>query len=228
MPALKSCLSRRLTARETVTVVLAVVVLGAIGYAGYRWIAARRLEEQVTAAFPAFRAEAREERTQMVRAIEAYKAHFGAYPPDHVVSRQPLVVDPVANPLYYELVGVIYNPANKKYQVEGVQPADAAYVKAFLHCDGFRNCAETPGKLTRFLDRNAAPPYDIHDDPDVVAPGFNIPFGALSAEVAREFEPSSWRYVVSAPTHNPGRFDLWVELGTRNRKVVVGNWPSVE
>jgi hypothetical protein len=86
----------------------------------------------------------REQPRELLSAIEAYKAHFGVYPPDHVVSRQPLVVDAVKNPLLYELAGVIYNPTNKMFQLGGLEAADAKYVKEFFRLDGFKNCGERP------------------------------------------------------------------------------------
>ena len=48
---------------------------------------------------------ARTQRDLIVDAIEAYHTHFGFYPPDHVVSRNPLRVDPITNTLVYELGG---------------------------------------------------------------------------------------------------------------------------
>ena len=58
--------------------------------------------------------------------------------------------------------------------------------------------------------------------------GFTVPYEALALEAVCEFDVDCWHYVSSSPTNNPGKFDLWIELGTKNRKLVIGNWKSVE
>ncbi len=228
MAPVKQYLNRRLTAREAIFVIFLLAGLAGFVYWVYQLAAARLLEAKVKAAVPSVCAAIREERGKVLSAIEEYKAHFGSYPPDHVLSRRPLIVDPVTNTLLYELVGVVYNPLNKKFQVAGLEPAEADYVKRFFQCDGFRNCAETPERITRFLKTDALPARQLHDDPDTFALGFWIPYERLEPDIVWEFETSPWRYVSSAPTNNPGRFDLWIELKTKSRTVVIGNWKAGE
>src|ERR1019366_4874931 len=151
MLQLRQYLDRRLSPRQTAAVIVIVAVLAGLGYGAYQIIAARLLEARVSAAMPRLYAKVREQRGTLVRAIEAYQARFGIYPPDHVLSRQPVVVDPVPNTLLYELVGAIYNPTNKLLSVAGLEPAEAAYVKEFFQIDAFRNCAESQGGLQHFL-----------------------------------------------------------------------------
>ncbi len=228
MPDIRQSLNRRLSPREVVLVICALAVLAGLGYASYRYIAAKVLEARVNAACPTLCAAVRDQRTELVKAIEAYKTKFGVYPPDHALSLKPLVVDPVTNTLLYELVGVIYDPASKTYSVGGLEPATADYVKDYFQIKGFRNCAETTNGIERFLTLDPLPSRQVHDDPDVFALGFQPSFDVLPPEVFWEFDVSPWRYVSSAPTNNPGKFDLWTELGTRDRKVVIGNWRTVE
>jgi hypothetical protein len=228
MPSLKQYFNRRLSARETIAVVAILALLAGLGYVAYQFITAKLLEARVNEAVPKVRADIRDQRGKLVNAIEAYKRQFGVYPPDHVLSRQPLVVDAVTNSLFYELVGTIYNPTNKMFQVGGLEPAEARYVKEFFQCDGFRNCAETADKIKRFLTIDPLPARQLHDDPDVFAVGFQVPYEGLAPEVVWEFEVSPWRYVSSSPTNNPGKFDLWIELKTKSRTVVIGNWKPVE
>lgn len=229
MRPLKEYLNQRLTARKTVVVIIIVAGLGGLGYWAYQFTSATMAEARVNAALPMVCASIRGERAKLVSAIEAYKAHFGVYPPDHILTRQPLVVDPVTNTLFYELVGVIYNPTNKMYQVGGLEPAEQDYVKEFFQVDGFKNSAQTPDKITRFLKMDALPANQLHDDPDVFGVGFQVNSGDLVPEVYYwEFQTSPWRYVCSAPTNNPGKFDLWIELKTKSREVVIGNWKAVE
>jgi hypothetical protein len=170
----------------------------------------------------------RDQRGALVKAIEAYKAHFGVYPPDHVVSRQPLVVDAVTNTLLYELAGVVYDSTNKWFFVGRLEAADAKYVREFFQIDGFRNCAEQADQVTHFLPAENLPVKQFHDDPDVFGLSFAVPFEGLQPEVVWRIYPGSWRYVSSAPTNNPGRFDLWIEVGVGDRRVTIGNWKAAE
>jgi len=228
MIPLKQYFNRRLTTRETVVVTALVAVLAGLGYLGYQFAAARLLEARVDAALPKVCDAIRDQRGKLVNAIEAYKAHFGVYPPDHVISRQPLVVDPVTNTLLYELVGVIYNPANNTFQVDRLEPAEEKFVRQFLQVDGFKNCDQTPDKITRFLKLDPLPARQLHDDPDVFALGFQVYYEGMDPQITWEFDASPWHYVSTAPTNNPGKFDLWMELKTKNRQVVIGNWKAVE
>jgi hypothetical protein len=228
MRPIKEYFNRRLTGREIVVVIVALAMLGGSGYLAYQFIAAKMLEAQVDAAMPKVCDAVRDQRAKLVSAIEAYKAHFGVYPPDHLLSRKPLVVDPDTNTLFYELVGTIYNPTTKIFQVGGMEAAEEKYVKEFFQCDGFKNCGETTNQIKQFLAIEPLPARQLHDDPDVFAVGFRVPYEGFAPVVVWEFEASPWRYVSSSPTNNPGKFDLWMELKTKKRTVVIGNWKAVE
>ncbi len=228
MTSLKQYFNRRLTGRETVVVVVTALTLAGLGYVAYNLVAAQILEARVKAAMPQVCAAIREQRRILLSALEAYKAHFGVYPPDHVVGRQPLVIDPVNNPLLYELVGVIYNSTIKTLELGNLEPADAKFVKEFFHCDGFKNCARSNDQVKRFLTTDPLPARQLHDDPDVFVLGFNVPCEGLAPEVVWAFTVSSWRYVSTSPTHNPGQFDLWIEVKTRSQSVTLGNWQAAD
>jgi hypothetical protein len=225
---IKQHLNRRLSRRETAVVILIVPVLTVLGYLGYNFATAKMLEARVGAAMPKVCASIREQRQTLVDAIEAYKAHFGFYPPDHVVSRQPLVVDAVKNPLLYELAGVIYNLTNKLFELDQLEPADAKFLKEFFQCDGLKNCGERPDQIRRFLTIDFLPARQLHDDPDVFAVGFTVPNAAVAPEMVWEFEISPWRYVSSSPTTNPGKFDLWLEVTAKSKTVTIGNWKGAD
>lgn len=225
---IKQYLNRRLTGLQMASALIAVAALAGLGYLGYNFAVAILFQARVNAALPKVSDAIRQQRGDLLKAIEAYKAHFGVYPPDHVLSRQPLVVDPVTNTLLYELVGVVYNPTNKLCQIPHLEEADAKYVKDFFQCDGFRNSAESADKVKHFLNIDPPPVRQFHDDPDVYALSFQVPYEGLRPDVVWEFEPGTWRYISSAPTNNPGKFDLWIELRTKKRKIVIGNWKAAE
>lgn len=228
MLPLKKWLTRRLSPLQTAGIVVLVAALAGLGYAGYLFVAGKIFDARVRAALPAYCAGIREQRKVLVAAIEAYKAHFGTYPMDNVLSRQPLSVDATNNPLLYELAGVTYNPTNGTLKIEGCEAAEAKFVYDFFHCSSLRNCSSPTNQRNNFLDSGTPPNRQLHDDPDVFALGFpfyNLP---LDPEVAYAIEVSPWRYVSSAAVHNPGRFDLWIELQAKNQKVTIGNWKEVE
>jgi len=225
---MKQHLNRPLTGRQTAVAILFIVVMAGLGYLTYNFITASILEAKVRSAMPKVSAAIRNQRRELLSAIEAYKAYFGVYPPDHVLSKQPLVVDPVTNTLLYELVGTIYNPTNKMFQLGGLEAADAKYVKVFFQCDSFKNCGERPDQIKRFLTTTPLPARQLHDDPDVFAVGFQVVDEGTAPEVVWEFEMSSWRYVSSSPTNNPGKFDLWIDVKTKSQTVTIGNWKAVD
>lgn len=224
MAPIRQYLQRRMSVRDAVLVVIGAAVLGGFGYAGFEFVTERLLKARVTAALPRVTGEVCRQRDELVRAIEAYKAHFGFYPPDHVFGRSPRMVEPVTNSLYYELFGTVYNPTNETYQVGHGERANAPFVREFLKCQGFTNCAENPDGIRCFLPAERRSSRQLHEDPDVFVIGVEIPFEGVTPDVQFEFDFSSWRYVASSATHNPGRFDLWAEISAQGQTVIVGNW----
>jgi hypothetical protein len=230
MPSLRQYFKRPLTFSETAIVLFLMGIAAGLIYAAYNFIIGQILEARVNAAIPVVCTAIRHQRDAVVNAIEAYKAQFGVYPPDHLVSRQLTIVDPVTNTLLYELTGVLYDPRAKMFQVAGLEPAEEEYVTNFFQCQRFKNCAEDAGHLKHFLSKDEAVPRQLHDDPDVFVLGFNTSSAAIPPELFWEIEPNvgSWRYVRSSPTNNPGKFDLWVEFKRRGRVVTIGNWKEVQ
>lgn len=228
MLQMKRYLNRTLTMPQATLVILAAAGLAALGWLAFNLITAKILDRRIEAAVPVVCAQLREQRQVLTSAIEAYKAQFGGYPPDHVVSRQPLVVDPVNNPLLYELVGVLYNPTNKTFELQNLEAADAKYVKEFFQCEGLKNCSESPDKLKHFLTTHPLPASQLHDDPDVFAVGFVPSFDKYAPEIIWYVEVTPWRFVSSSPTNNPGRFDLWVDVKTGHKAITIGNWKAAD
>jgi hypothetical protein len=225
---MKQYLNHRLTPAQTVLVVALVAALAGAGYFTWRVIDGKIFQAQVRAAVPQVCAALRDQRRQLLAAIEAYKNKFGFYPFDNVLSRQPLVVDPVNNPLVYELAGTVYNPTNHLLSLGGLEPAEAAYVTNFFHCDGFKNCGPNTNWLAQFLPRDQLRVRQLHDDPDVFVLSPELFYGRFPQEVLYAIRLSSWRYVSSSPTNNPAKFDLWIELETKDQRLTIGNWIAVE
>jgi hypothetical protein len=225
---IKKYLNRRLTAWQSLFVVATIAGVACLGYFACRFISAKIFQAKVEAALPKVCEAIRKERGTVLSAIEAYKAHFGFYPPDSAAGGGPQIANAVTNPLLYELVGAVLNPASEMYELGGLEPAEAKFVREFLNTTGFVNSGSTTGQVVRFLPFTNFPAAQLHDDPDVFAVGFQIFWADIPPETAWEFGISTWRYVRSGATHNPGKFDLWIEVKTSSKTVTIGNWREVE
>ena|SRR5437016_2590226 len=228
MATIKQLLKRRLTFTDSLWVLVVLAVAFAVGYELYRFAAKKVLEARVRSAFPRVCREIRSQRQQLVGAIQAYKADLGFYPPDHVLTRNPLIIDAVTNQLLYELLGTVYDPTNETFSAKGFEPVSRTTAKELFNADGFKNSASSADSVKHFLATEFVPSREVHDDPDVSVLSFSSGWEEIGGEVAGEFEFSSWRYVSAAPTNNPGRFDLWIEVKVSDKAIVVGNWRAAE
>ena len=161
-------------------------------------------------------AVARAELTQIVTAIEAYKAKYGFYPPSSPATAAP------ANPLYYELTGMqIVNPnANPSYRsLDGSYSIPQTTVHNGLKVDGIVNSSTS----VQATDDKPAIESFLKDlkpaqiGTNSVAPNVRV----LMCSVE---DNAIWRYNSTNPTNNTKSFDLWVNLNIGGKPVVVGNW----
>ena len=220
-------LRRELSLRQTLLVLLAAVALGCTGYAGWLFYLDWKLKQEVSTAWPIMMDAARAQRDSIEAAIEKYHAHFGFYPPDHVLSRNPLWVEPVTNSLLYELGGTSYDPVRKTFANPRVDHVTPAALQETYQIVAFTNAVTPTDSLREFLTLDGFGFTGLHDDPDLVALQLPIYVDAVSADAASEFAGStSWCYVATGATNNPGKYDLWMVLRTDERAVVIGNWPA--
>ncbi len=220
---------RELSLQETLLVLLAAALLGGAGYGGRLLYLDWELHREVEVAWPIMMDAARLQREAIVAAIETYHSHFGFYPPDHVVSRQPLRVEPVTNSLLYELGGTTYDAVKKTFANPRVDHVTRAALQETYQIDAFTNAVAPSEPLREFLALDGFGFSGLHDDPDLVALKLPIFVDAVTENAASEFAgSSSWHYVTTGATHNPGRFDLWMILRTDRREVIIGNWPAAQ
>src|SRR5437016_13661240 len=72
------------------------------------------------------------ELNQVITAIEAYKAHFGHYPPDNFVPSSK-IVNPVTNQLFYELTGAIVDESSGVFRARDRQQGiSSAFVMTYF------------------------------------------------------------------------------------------------
>jgi len=193
----------------------------------------------------------------LVTAIESYKARFGVYPPDSYyydrLNPASSYTDPVKNPLYYELTGVIVtntstpSPSGGGYfsTADDNVRLDTGPVMDHFKREGFVNSATRDQRRRLFRhpfksDQHAQIFRNSKDrgyeQLEVLAVGFatdasgkkggGFPWPVNDPNQPIPSNPglNPWRYVSSNPTNNPATFDLWAEIVVRGKKKIVGNW----
>jgi prepilin-type N-terminal cleavage/methylation domain-containing protein len=181
------------------------------------------------------RTRVRAELNQVITAIDAYKAHFGHYPPDNFLASSQ-IVNPVTNQLFYELTGVIVDDKSATFHArDRQQNISSATVMTYFHRDGFVNSGTNPKELKSFINLKASQRRAISS----LAPGPEIevlavtvdwpaknasfaPFNNSTAPQIRRVNP--WRYVSTNPTNNPSGVDLWAEYVEGGKIKVICNW----
>jgi prepilin-type N-terminal cleavage/methylation domain-containing protein len=177
------------------------------------------------------------EMNQVITAIDAYKAHFGHYPPDNF-SPSSKIVNPVTNQLFYELTGVLVDDAGARFRARDrqqfVSAGPGGAVSKFFKRDGFVNAGTDLKTLKPFIDLKASQRRVITKAPDpeieVLAvsvdwpndPRFPPPFNFYPDPAIRRVNP--WRYVSTNPTNNADGFDLWAEFVEGGKVKVICNW----
>jgi prepilin-type N-terminal cleavage/methylation domain-containing protein len=168
------------------------------------------------------------ELTQLQAAIEYYKEKHGFYPPDNTNnSARP--------PLFYELVGTVFDPAgaggvgtytplNGEPPVTKLEIANSAYFRS----EGFLNSSTDGSEVKNFYPTIRRIQYKgFPTRTNVMA----LVVPAKGPGANEDFNP--WRYIVAKPnpgpndpypTNNPGSFDLWAEVVYGGRTNKIGNW----
>jgi prepilin-type N-terminal cleavage/methylation domain-containing protein len=202
-------------------VVISIIAVLASFVVGLAPLAGRKAKE----------ASVRAELNRLVTAIEGYRARFGHYPPDHVVTLDPVSrvtnVNPVLNPLYYELSGTVVDNVNRRFCV----PAKNVYlsglqVQTAFRRAGFVNVAEEVKQVRSFMtvkERQVKEVPTSQGAVELLAVPVDWPLNrADQPTLAKGVNP--WRYVSTNPTNNPQTFDLWAEVVLGKEVRVIGNW----
>jgi hypothetical protein len=223
---LSSYLKRTPTMVDIIIVALVVIGVAVAGMRLKRIWERRNLEAGLQRTILHVQTDLRTRREFLVSAIQNYKGSLGYYPPDHVISQAPLTVDPVTNQLLYELMGTVYDPTNGSFSPGEFPPINTRLAKRFFNVDGFKNSADRPESVRRFLNiTNAGTIVGINERPDDVGLlGYWPNWDGIDPDLYRFISLASWRYNSSSPKHNPGAFDLWIEIKTPRTNIMVGNW----
>ena len=179
---------------------------------------------------------AKVELRQLETAIESYKADFNSYPPDRLMPPGSTYrVDPVRNPLYFELRGTTVD-AQGRFRCPGDDQAfTSAQIEELFGRKGFRNAtanADEPRRSYIELRENqvrkvAAQGVEVEL---IMAPApwprgeANPLLTGLPSPRAADQPLNPWRYVATGPSNNPAAFDLWAELYIGKERKVIANF----
>ncbi len=211
--------------RDLLPLVAGIVLVSAISIASSVLISRHRSDARLRLTIPRLCAEVCQQRQFIAGAIDAYRQALNFYPPDHVLQENPLVVDAYTNQLLYELVGTVHDSTNRYFMPAGFSPISAQMVKSYFNADSIANSVERPEQIRHFLDSsNIIATLAVHQKPDVALLAFFPSWEGIEPELMSQIELGSWRYNHSSPTHNPGGYDLWIEIHTDQTNIVIGNW----
>lgn len=195
---LQSRSSRAFTLIELLIVIAIIAVLAGLIFSAMPGIKAK----QATSV-------AQSELTQITTAIEAYKARYGSYPPD-----SPVTVAP-ANPLYYELEGMVIS--DKLYKsLDGSYQISTNTVLDNLLIPGLVNASTTAAATD---DRPAIETFLKEVKPAQITTNHSVRVLTCSVD-----DTAVWQYNSSNPTNNPGAYDLWVDLVISGKTNRISNW----
>ena len=207
------------------TLIEMLVVIGVIGI----------LAAMVVALAPAamrkrLDSRAQTELTQLISAIEAYKAKKGFYPPSNPI-------DETKPPLYYELKGV-RKMANGYQTLDGASSIPESDVPGAYGVAGFVNATTDAGTD----DPDRLPAENFHGGVKVSQLGYlgssnivylGIPYEGSDTNMLGGKAFSRWRYysidtnampVSGRPKRNKEAYDLWIELKVGGKTKIYGNW----
>jgi hypothetical protein len=219
-----SSAKRQLTARQSIGVVVLILLVGALGYGAYAAGASFLHRRAVRAAIPKYLDGLRVQRDQLAKSIERYRAQFGFYPPNHAKNGPERAK---LNPLYYELMGTLWVTNYQAFRLSSTKDMlKLERALAAFNMSSFSNslpAASPPLWPTNFIENLG---FLSHKDDDVLLLR-SPPPDAVDDAVQEDFNPSTWRYAADPSEHNPGKYDLWIELEVLGQHHVIGNWDAV-
>ena len=217
-------LRQPLSAKQTALAVAALLVAAGALFGLYRGLSTAWHRHMLERSIPSVLAGARSQRDTLIALIESYKTHFGYYPPMFTTSGP---TRGIINPLAYELLGVRFNTNTAQFYIpvtkDGLSIGEA---KKYLNTQSFSNCVTFPAIATNFLANRALSVSPMTREADLF--GVALSYTEFTPEEFwTDYDLSPWRYATNPAEHNPGKFDLWVEIGVNGKHFTIGNWPEV-
>jgi prepilin-type N-terminal cleavage/methylation domain-containing protein len=206
------CMLGKSSSRRGFTLIELLVVMAIIGI-----LSSLIVGVMSRATVGAAKAVATTERAEIGSAIQEYHDKLGFYPPDNPN-------DSAMNPLWFELSGTTNNGVNY-VTLDGSGQIQVAEINAKFNRQGFANS----GTRAHGTDENAAPISFLSNlqGKQLGQSESNQPFIKIlncSAGAPPGTTLNPWHYVSTHPTHNPGSYDLWVDLVAGGKTYQVNNW----
>jgi prepilin-type N-terminal cleavage/methylation domain-containing protein len=155
--------------------------------------------------------------------IQNYKEKKGFYPPDNPKST-------MANQLFYELTGTIYDPSTAKFKtVKGSEQISAILVASTFNVGGFVNTTQDPVENPVFSFEFSPGQYaEVSSSPNeielLVCP-VSGPNMLKNLTTGAQLNP--WNYDSSSTNrNNTDSFDLWVDVIMRGKTNRICNWSA--
>ena len=218
-------LGQPLSAKQMVGVVAAISVAAGVIIGLYYGAAAWWHQKVVGRSIPDALAGIRTQRDALAVVIESYKNQFGYYPPllTSAGSNRGVI-----NPLCYELLGARFDAKTSEFHIpvtkDGVSVAE---VRRYFSMNSFSNCLPFPTLPTNFLANRPLAVAPLTTDADLF--GIAVNFTEFTPESCwGDFAFTPWRYATNPAEHNPGKFDLWVEVTVAGKHFTIGNWPEAK
>jgi type II secretory pathway pseudopilin PulG len=144
--------------------------------------------------------------------IANYKTQRGYYPPDNSGN-------PTTNQLYYELSGTVFS--NGVYRTLDGSATVATLPGAFggSTVNGFMNTMKEPRD-----EGMAAQKFIKELKPGQVAEIYSSLKILVGSVPDKDAGVNPFRYVSTNPTHNPGSFDLWIDIYVQGKTLRISNW----
>ncbi|HTL16407.1 MAG TPA: hypothetical protein VL793_04175 [Patescibacteria group bacterium] len=218
-------LRQPLSAAQSLAVVVLVLVTGSAVYGLYCGAAALWHRHMLKGSIPEVLAGVRQQRESLIAVIESYKGQFGYYPP---MFTKTGAGRGTINPLCYELLGVQFNPHREEFRIPvSKDTLKTKEAQAFFNARSFSNCLVSPNVPTNFMAGHVLAVSMMTSAADLYGVGVTYPDFTPEA-FWEDYEFSPWRYATNPAEHNPGKFDLWVEINVAGQHFTIGNWPQVK
>jgi hypothetical protein len=205
--------------------VVVVLLVGGATYGVYWETATLWHRHVLERSIPVLLAGTRSQRNALVGVIEAYKSKFGYYPPMYT---PPGRNRGEVNPLSYELLGVQFQTNHSEFHIPVTKdPLSLEEAQKYFNSRWFSNCLTFPMIPTNFLANRALAITPMTKNGDVV--GVGVTYTDFTPEgFWEDYRFSAWRYVTNPAEHNPGKFDLWVEVTVAGKHFTIGNWGETQ
>ena len=216
-------LGQHLSLKEMAVATGLVLLAGGVIYGIYCGGAALWRRHLLEKSIPAVLAGARAQRETLVSLIETYKSRFGYYPPLLTAAGPDRGV---LNPLCYELLGARFDPKNAQFYIPVTKDGlSRDEVEKYFNMRSFSNSLVFPSLPLNLLANRSLSVAPLTPGSDLF--GVGLAYTDFTPEPFwYDYAFSAWRYLTNPARHNPGRFDLWIEIKVAGKQFSIGNWPE--